>query len=145
MLSELKLRHVGSVQGLTVEFGQRLNVILGDNGLGKTFLLDVAWWALTRTWATIPAEPPLKSGGKPSISFRFDTTSKQTEKTSFYDRENQSWPRDRGRPPNPGLVVYARVDGGFSVWDPAQNCSVWFARSIARPRFRSSRRRTLRS
>lgn len=121
MLSELRLRLVGPVESLAVKFGPRLNVILGDNGLGKTFLLDVAWWALTRTWAGLPAEPPVKTTGKPSISFTFDTTSKQTEKTSVYDREDQHWPRDRGRPPNPGLVVYARVDGGFSVWDPAQN------------------------
>lgn len=121
MLLELKLRLVGPVQNLAVKFGPRLNVILGDNGLGKTFLLDVAWWALTRTWAGLPAEPPAKTSGKSSISFTFDTSSRQTEKTSFYDRADQHWPRDRGRPPNPGLVVYARVDGGFSVWDPAQN------------------------
>ena len=26
----------------------------GDNGLGKSFLLDTAWWALTGTWAGRP-------------------------------------------------------------------------------------------
>lgn len=26
-----------------------------------------------------------------------------------------------GRPWNPGLVIYANADGGFSVWDPARN------------------------
>ena len=26
----------------------RLNLITGDNGLGKSSLLDIAWWALTR-------------------------------------------------------------------------------------------------
>ncbi len=39
----------------------------GDNGLGKTFLLDIAWWVLTRTWARMPAMPPtpgLESSGR---------------------------------------------------------------------------------
>lgn len=27
-----------------------MTLITGDNGLGKSFLLDVAWWALTRRW-----------------------------------------------------------------------------------------------
>ena len=121
MLKQLQLHYVGPSEDLEAEFGSRLNVLLGDNSLGKTFLLDVAWWALTRTWAGRPAGPVLTRNSKPSISFTFDTTTKTTEKISRYDRELQSWPRDRGRPPNPGLVVYARVDGGFSVWDPAQN------------------------
>jgi len=121
MLKQLHLRHVGPSDELRAEFGPRLNVLVGDNSFGKTFLLDVAWWVLTRTWASRPAAPVLKKSSKPSIAFTFDTTTKTTEKISFYDRELQQWPRDRGRPPNPGLVVYARVDGGFSVWDPAQN------------------------
>jgi hypothetical protein len=121
MLKQLRLHSVGPSEDLEAEFGSRLNVLLGDNSLGKTFLLDVAWWALTRTWAGRPAAPVLKRNSKPSISFTFDTTTKTAEKLSRYDRELQHWPRDRGRPPNPGLAVYARVDGGFSVWDPAQN------------------------
>jgi hypothetical protein len=43
-------------------------VITGDNGLGKSFLLDVAWWALTRTWAGHPALPT--NGGSSSIEYR---------------------------------------------------------------------------
>lgn len=35
---------------MEMELGTRLNLITGDNGLGKSFLLDVAWWALTRKW-----------------------------------------------------------------------------------------------
>lgn len=32
-------------------FGERVNLITGDNGLGKSFVLDLAWWALTRSWS----------------------------------------------------------------------------------------------
>ncbi|WP_218969708.1 hypothetical protein, partial [Candidatus Synechococcus spongiarum] len=39
----------------------RLNLSIGDNGLGKSFLLDVAWWALTRKWPR-DLNPRLMSG-----------------------------------------------------------------------------------
>ncbi len=28
----------------------RLNIFTGDHGLDKSFVLDLAWWALTETW-----------------------------------------------------------------------------------------------
>ena len=30
---------------MQLELAPRINLITGDNGLGKSFLLDVAWWA----------------------------------------------------------------------------------------------------
>lgn len=53
MLHTLKLTHIGPVANLDAHFAPRLNLITGDNGLGKSFLLDVAWWAMTKRW---PAE-----------------------------------------------------------------------------------------
>ena len=35
---------------MTLELAPRFNILTGDNGLGKSFLLDVIWWVLTRTW-----------------------------------------------------------------------------------------------
>ncbi len=57
MLESLKLKNVGPAPQLEIDFRGRLNFLAGDNGLGKTFLLDVAWWALTRTWARLPVVP----------------------------------------------------------------------------------------
>lgn len=51
MIKKLQLHDLGPVPDLSAEFGQRLNLFTGDNGLGKTFLLDVCWYALTNTWA----------------------------------------------------------------------------------------------
>ncbi len=51
MLNNLSLKGVGSAQRLDIDFKLRLNFLTGDNGLGKSFVLDIAWWALTRTWA----------------------------------------------------------------------------------------------
>ena len=39
----------------------RLNLITGDNGLGKSFLLDVTWYCLTRRWPQ-EVNPGLGSG-----------------------------------------------------------------------------------
>ena len=50
MLEFLKLTNVGPSPEMELDFGRRLNVLTGDNGLGKSFLLDVIWWTLTHTF-----------------------------------------------------------------------------------------------
>jgi hypothetical protein len=116
---------------MVFDFARRCNLLTGDNGLGKSFVLDVAWWSLTRTWArrpVVPAPPPVE----PSIAYRYTKlTPSPYEKTSHYDRRAESWPTDPGRPAIPGLVLYAQVDGGFSVWDPARN--YWRKQGAPRP------------
>ena len=57
ILTYLGLIGVGPVNPLAFEPGTRLNIITGDNGLGKTFILESAWWALTGTWAEREALP----------------------------------------------------------------------------------------
>lgn len=121
MLEYLEFEHVGPAPRLRLELASRTNFLAGDNGLGKSFLLDVAWWSLTRTWARRPAVPHLPPA-KPEISFRYTkSTPGSYEFTSTFDREAETWSVQRGRPPIPGLVLYAEVDGGFAVWDPARN------------------------
>ncbi|WPB75013.1 AAA family ATPase [Archangium violaceum] len=121
MLERLELHHVGPAPQLEFDFASRLNLLTGDNGLGKTFILDVAWWALTRSWAGHPASPHRGQDVEPSISFRYGSKTTSVDYSSTYDFQAQAWTPKRGRPGNPGLVLYARVDGSFSVWDPARN------------------------
>lgn len=121
MLERLELLHVGPAPKLEFDFAPRLNLLTGDNGLGKTFILDVAWWALTRSWAGHPAMPHRGQGIQPTISFRYTSKTKVVDHESVYDFGTQTWTPKPGRPGNPGLVIYARVDGSFSVWDPARN------------------------
>ncbi|NLF73012.1 MAG: AAA family ATPase [Candidatus Anammoximicrobium sp.] len=128
MLKNLKMTNVGPAPTMELEFGSRLNLLTGDNGLGKSFLLDIAWWALTRKW---PAEinPKLTAGkkampakdGKASIEFSFTGKTRTEGYPSSFDRHDQAWTGRPGRPSNPGLVLYAMVDGSFAVWDPARN------------------------
>ena len=135
MIKHLKMSNVGPASVMELEFGRRLNLLTGDNGLGKSFLLDIAWWAMTRKW---PAEvnPKLTAGRvalptdkkhKAEIDFSFSAVSKTQENTSHFDPRTQSWPIKQGRPANPGLVFYALADGSFAVWDPARN--YWKSRS----------------
>ena len=61
MIKHLKMSNIGPASKMELEFGKRLNLLTGDNGLGKSFLLDIAWWSMTCKW---PAElnPKLTAG-----------------------------------------------------------------------------------
>ncbi len=119
MLESIHLKDVGPAREMTMNLASRLNLVTGDNGLGKSFLLDVAWWALTRTWARHPVIPTMKGA---SISYSYTKkTPKPYTYTSKYDPAAERWSVNQGRPAIPGLILYAQVDGGFSVWDPARN------------------------
>jgi hypothetical protein len=50
MLEYLHLINVGPAPEMEFALAPRLNLLTGDNGLGKSFLLDCIWWALTRKW-----------------------------------------------------------------------------------------------
>src|SRR5471030_2115175 len=129
MLKSLALINVGPADSVKLKLGSRLNLITGDNGLGKSFLLDVTWWALTRRWPQ-EVNRNLTSGymAKPtnkeslaSIEFSLESKTKSVSYKSQYSARDEAWLGKSGRPWNPGLVIYAHADGGFSVWDPARN------------------------
>ena len=129
MLKRLELENVGPAPRMELNLAPRLNLVTGDNGLGKSFLLDVAWWALTRKWPR-DLNPRLMSGyqarptdpGSPAwLRFTVEGVAGSKSYESKYSPRDESWTGKPGRPVNPGLVIHAHVDGGFSVWDPARN------------------------
>jgi hypothetical protein len=121
MLKLIKLHGVGPVQDLRAEFGERLNILTGDNGLGKSFLLDVCFWSLTGTWPGGRTAIPDGNNEAPTIGYGIQSKTKSASRDAKYDFKTQAWTRQSGRPPMPGLVIYAAVDGSFAVWDPARN------------------------
>lgn len=129
MLKSLHLKNVGPAPEMQMDLAPRLNLITGDNGLGKSFLIDVAWWALTRKWpqdlnANLTSgygARPTDVAKKSTIEFEVESKTGRVKYESTYVPDEQSWLGKAGRPWNPGLVVYALADGGFAVWDPARN------------------------
>jgi AAA domain, putative AbiEii toxin, Type IV TA system len=140
MLKTIEVRGVGPVENLSAKFAARLNVLTGDNGLGKSFLLDVAFWALTGSWpgnrVALP-EPENRSiaqGGDVTITVRplggrsysptiaYETSGRKPRAKELelarFEFTSQTWARPSAHPNSPGLVVYGAVDGSFSVWDP---------------------------
>ncbi|WP_437484756.1 AAA family ATPase [Sorangium sp. So ce1014] len=115
MLRALELVEVGPAPAMRLELGRRLNLMTGDNGLGKSFVLDVIWWALSGSWARSPAWP-LSGAKEPKISYRMDDG---TGDTSWFHFESQEWSPVGTRPR--ALVLYAKADGSFALWDPARN------------------------
>lgn len=129
MMESLRLRNVGPAPEIEMTLASRLNLITGDNGLGKSFLLDVIWWALTRRWPQEVnphlnagyAARPGAAGEDATIWFRARGRSTTAEYEARYVPRDQAWVGPAGRPLLPGLVIYAHTDGSFSFWDPARN------------------------
>src|SRR5438128_2581039 len=111
MITSLKLHNVGPAPDLKAEFSPRLNLITGDNGLGKTFLLDACWYALTRTWADdrpFYPSPNVPKKSPPSIDYAIiGKAGSEAKNRAEYQFLDQTWKRKQARPPMPGLVVYA--------------------------------------
>lgn len=124
-LSFLKLDNVGPTSSMTLEPKQRLNIITGDNGLGKSFLMECAWWALTGTWPDIAAQSQsFAYKGKPTITYELASEKGASIKfTTNLDTKSGVWSRNTKAPSIPGLIVYARVDGSYAVWDPIKQYS----------------------
>ncbi|MEG4417433.1 AAA family ATPase [Microcoleus sp. LAD1_D5] len=126
-LKELHLKWVGTAPEFDVHFAKRLNLFTGDNGLGKTFLLDIAWWGLTGNWVGQPAWPQQIEGKTPEetpeITYMLSSQTDSEEYRSLFSFFDQQWLNLRIPPFLRSLIVYVRVDGGFSVFDPVRQQS----------------------
>ncbi len=120
-LQTLKLFEVGPSEETELDLAPRLNVITGDNALGKTFLLDCAWWALTGTWASRYPALPRPKANNPSITFQI-SKEYQTDRTQTikYNWKSQAWADLKNRDILPGLSIFSQADGSFAIWDPAK-------------------------
>jgi hypothetical protein len=123
----LRLEFVGPADGMEIEFGDRLTLITGDNGLGKSFLLESAWWATTGTWADEPLYPfsrdPDRAVGdtEPLIDFDIeDRYGRVISPMAKYDWSTNRWRLDQERQTLAALSVFAKADGSFALYDPVR-------------------------
>ena len=91
MIKSLHLKNVGTTPNLDLALAPRINILTGDNGLGKSFLLDIIWWCFTRTWPQ-SINTKLKSGymarpinikEKATIGFSLIGKTKRTKQAIF--------------------------------------------------------------
>lgn len=122
-LRMLKLTGVGPATKVELDLAPRLNLITGDNGLGKTFLLECAWWTLTGLWSGFPARPRQDANrDEPRITFHIGKSRlSDKEQTARYNWDQLKWTTPSKRSVLPGLCLYAQSDGSFTVWDPAKH------------------------
>ena len=128
MLEKLHLKNVGPAPELEIEFAPRVNIITGDNGLGKSFILDVAWWVLTQNWIAEVNPQVQNSKQKDSVTASISSNvltwgmpfSQKTyaDKYEFHP-ELQEWDLPRLISDH-ALVLSYRTDGTFAVRDPAR-------------------------
>ena len=127
MLERLRLRNVGPAPDMELAFRRSVNLLTGDNGLGKTFLMDAAWWVLTGHWphdvnsrltVGFPARPgDMESSAKIECGVR--GSARRATVSASWSRVQERWLRSSAG--EGGLVVYAHMDGSMSVWDPLRN------------------------
>ena len=131
MISKLALRNVGPLPDREYRFGRRINAFTGDNGLGKTFLLDLIWFAFSNEWPVF-ANPAMTAGNmarparmdvKASLGYGIcgGPKAKGTLCRLAFDRDSQRWKGRGNNPEETGCVVYSLSDGSFCVWDPIRN------------------------
>tara|TARA_R110002051_G_scaffold114257_4_gene186909 strand:+ start:4188 stop:5762 length:1575 start_codon:yes stop_codon:yes gene_type:complete len=119
-ITSLNLVNAGPAREMRLDFGSRLSVVTGDNGLGKSFLLDFTWWAATGGWADREALPQQGDDKLPSkVEYTLSTsTGRLSTFAATFDRKRSSWDRSGDSMTVEALAVFSRADGSFAVADP---------------------------
>lgn len=119
----LNIEHAGPAPAFKLDYGPRLTMITGDNGLGKSFLLDFTWWAATGSWVERPFLPPPdvsreRSAVEYSLSGRGETV---LSFRSVWNPSVHDWDRPSSAITIDALAVFSRADGSFAVSDPVRS------------------------
>jgi hypothetical protein len=135
MLELIELHDIGPAPHMRFELAPRLNLLTGDNGLGKSFVLDLAWWGLTRRWARAQARPTRFGPAlRPAVEYRSREAGRELVQNWVFDRNKWRWRLALEPDVSAGaqqllelapasnvLALYVQIDGSFSIWDPLRN------------------------
>jgi hypothetical protein len=114
MLERIALENTGPATRMELAFAPRLNLFTGDNGVGKTFLLDVVAWAFAGHWFDRPALPR-RGGGQARVTCTFD---EERHFGAAFITQAEEWHESQGNHQDTTLVLYARANGSFFAYDP---------------------------
>lgn len=120
MLKELHAHGIGPQSEYHLELAPRLNLFTGDNGLGKTFILDLIWYGCTFTWADNPLYPKDSIDTVAWINAQFKELSdgKQNQLQSNFDWVTERWVRKiKPKETINSIAIYAGVKSSYCVWD----------------------------
>lgn len=126
VISWMRMENAAPAQIMEMRFGEELSVVTGDNGLGKSFLLESAWWAATGTWADQPILPSLQASDRnvPALKYRVaGGRASSRDVIAHYDFQTASWLRPKNAPLVEALGLFSRADGSFAVFDPHRAAS----------------------
>jgi hypothetical protein len=152
MLRRIAVRDVEALGDFEIAIAPRLTLLTGDNGLGKTFALELAWWVATAgEWAGHAAMPARRADVTPRIDWEEQFGARRSETLAAgYDFDRQHWKiewtpytqhlaEQHGRQT---LVLYSTADGTVHVWDPYRESGP-FRVPLGRPKLGFSNRFTL--
>ena len=97
--------------------GPRLTLLTAGSGLGRSFVLDLPWCASTGSWGDRTVRPDPAWDEEPGVELCHRDQDGKLCRSPGRRQPEESGLSLRGEEYG-GLVVNARVDGGFSVWDP---------------------------
>jgi hypothetical protein len=126
MLSSFRARHIGPFNTLEAELSPRFNIITGDNGVGKSLILDLVWFALSGSPYQNEPLPNRTRDEKHRPSVKITTihtpTPKKPMRTSQdfslqFFRDLEQWLGDGMDFEVPSFCIYAGADGRYGVWD----------------------------
>jgi hypothetical protein len=119
-VEHLNLLEVGPATDLGYFPREHLNIVTGDNSLGKTFLLDCVWWSLTGAWWMHEAEPRRSSRSqRAEIAYGLKTSGGRViTAEATYNRLDEDWQRPADQ--HEGIGIYATHSGAFALWDPVR-------------------------
>ncbi len=120
ILDYLEINNVGSIKHITIDFAQRINILAGDNGLGKTLIQEFCWWALTQKWSESPITPRLDGTSTKSL-IKYKIVGNKKELSPFqeatFNWRKSDWENKNNQNISPSLALYCRVDGSIATWD----------------------------
>jgi len=122
LIKRIELKGIGPSNQFIFEPSNRLNLIMGDNGLGKTFLLECLWYVLSGKWPGFPAYPR-DDAEEVSISFELllSNDSESFSSKIHYDMLTKKWPKILKNEKMDSFVLYSRYDGSFAIYDPVKS------------------------